>query len=217
MHRFVIKKPSLMLWMLSLIITSCGPGQFLGPTLTPTLTSTSSPSPTATPTITPTATYTPTPTQTRTTTPTRKPTSTKTITPTPLPGLGVKASEIEDTFTEFFTFRDIPDVEGNPARKGTTTEGYSTITLVGDPYLMKAELNIDFAKEASFAGTAFWILFLEETTHGGEAAAKWVLDNFKEAIVHHKAEKVFGRTKVTLESNITGSLFLLTITPAGSQ
>lgn len=203
-----------MLWMLSLIITSCGPGQFLGPTLTPTLTSTSSPSPTATPTITPTATFTPTPTQTRTSTPTRKPTSTKTITPTPLPGLGVKASEIVNAFTEFFTFRDIPDIEGNPAKRGTTEEGYSTITLVGDPYLVKAELNIEVDKEDSISGTAFWILFLERTTHSGEAAAVWVYDNFKEAIVHHKAEKVFGRTRVTLESNIIGTLFKLTITPA---
>jgi hypothetical protein len=50
--------------LVSLLISSCGPGQLLGSTLTPTATSTS------TPTLAPTATFTPTPTLTPTPTPT---------------------------------------------------------------------------------------------------------------------------------------------------
>jgi hypothetical protein len=62
-----------------LVITGCGPGQLLGPTLTPTATLT------PTPTHTPTATLTPTPTSTPTPTITPTPTNTPTITLTPLP------------------------------------------------------------------------------------------------------------------------------------
>lgn len=59
----------------SLLISGCGPGQFLGPTLAPrpTVTFTPTQSPTSTPTIVPTATPTLTPILTRT--PTRAPTS----------------------------------------------------------------------------------------------------------------------------------------------
>jgi hypothetical protein len=58
---------------LGVVLTACGPGQFLGPTLTPVPTSTF----TATSSPLPTATYTP------TSTPTRTPTPTMTLTPTP--------------------------------------------------------------------------------------------------------------------------------------
>ena len=68
---------------MSLLITSCGPGQILGPEFSPTPTSTFTPTPTST--ITPTATQTNTPTPTYTPTPTN--TATSTPTPTPIAGI----------------------------------------------------------------------------------------------------------------------------------
>jgi hypothetical protein len=68
-----MKRTLLALFLLSFLISACGPGQVFGPTFTPTPTNTSTP--TSTPTITPTS--------TPTTTPTPLPTSTSTVTPPP--------------------------------------------------------------------------------------------------------------------------------------
>jgi len=193
-----MKKMLIALSLLSFMISACGPGQIFGPTLTPTPTVTLTPTSTSTPTLPP------------TTTPTPLPTST----PTPVPGLGVKTSEVLDTFSGLFEFSDISDSEGNPAQIGTADGGFSTITLVGDPYLTKAELKISLSQENSFIATSYWILFLEVTTHGGKEAADWVHDNFSEAVKNGEVEKTFGRTKVILGSNSKGSLFLLTVLPA---
>ncbi len=75
----------MVLLMLSMILSSCGPGQLLGPkpTATPTATATSTVTPTSTATQTPTATSTP--TATPTSTPTATPTPTATFTPTATP------------------------------------------------------------------------------------------------------------------------------------
>lgn len=67
MHQWISRQ--LILAVISLLVSSCGPGQLFGPTITP------SPMPTLTPTLTPTSTITPTPTST----------PTPTITPTPTP------------------------------------------------------------------------------------------------------------------------------------
>jgi hypothetical protein len=202
-----MKKVLLKLFLFSFVISACSPGQMFGPTFTPTPTNT--PTPTSTPTITPT--FTP------TLTPTQEPTYTPTSTPTLPPGFGVETSKVVDSFSGLFTFSDISDSEGNLAQKGITDEGFSTITLVGAPYLMKAELKIDLSKENSFIATTYWILFLEVTSHGGKEAADWVHDNFPEAGESEKVEKIFGKAKVTLESNPSGSLFLLTVLPADNQ
>jgi len=196
-----MKKTWMALFLLVFLSSACGPGQMFGPTFTPTPTNT----PTVTPTLTPTS------------TPTKKPTSTPTATPTPAPGLGVKASEVVGSFTNLFKFNDIPDVEGNPAQQGATDEGFSTITLIGSPYLIKAELRIDLSREKSYVATVYWILFLELTSNGGKEAADWVHENFSEAVKNGKVEKTFGRAKVVLESDPGGSLFLLTVVPADSQ
>ena len=70
--------------LLSLCVSGCGPGQLLGPTLTPTPTGTFTPTPTftATHTLTPSRTPSPTATSTATLTPTSPPTLTATATPT---------------------------------------------------------------------------------------------------------------------------------------
>ena len=201
-----MKKAISLLWLFSLLVSACGPGQIFGPTFTPSPTSTS------TPTIAPTATLTFTPTLTST----PKPTSTPSNTPIPPSGLGVKVSEVISTFADLFKFSDIPDIDGSPAKKGIADEGFSIITLVGDPYLEKAELQIDLSKENSFIATAWWILFLEVTSRGGKEAADWVHDNFPKAVNNGKVEEVFGKAKVILASNRTGSLFLLTVLPAES-
>jgi hypothetical protein len=189
------------LLLFSLLVSACGPGQMFGPTFTPTPTNT----PTVTPTLTPTV------------TPTKKPTSTPTNTPTPLPGLGVKTSDVVSSFSHSFKFSDIPDVEGNTAQKGIMDEGFSTITLVGSPYLIKAELRIDLSRENSAIATITWILFLEVTSRGGKEAADWVHDSFPEAVRSGKVEKTFGKANVVLESDSSGSLFVLTVLTTESK
>lgn len=62
------------LFAVSLLISSCGPGQLLGPTVTPPATSTLTPSATPTPSVTPTTTP----------TATIPPSATSTLTPTPV-------------------------------------------------------------------------------------------------------------------------------------
>ena len=69
----MIYRSLLIMLLLSLLISACGPGQLFGPTLTPT------------PTITPTSTSTLTPTATLTPTSTLTPTATLTRTPRPTP------------------------------------------------------------------------------------------------------------------------------------
>ena len=202
-----MKKTIILLFLFSFLVSACGPGQIFGPTLTPTPTGTS------TPTITPTATLTFTPTLTST----PKPTSTPSTTPVPPSGLGVRASEVVSSFTDLFKFSEIPNVDGKPAQQGIAEEGFSTITLVGDPYVEKAQLQIDLSKENSFIATATWILFLEVTSRGGKEAADWVHDNFPRAVNSGKVEELFGKVKLILESTSSGSLFLLTVLPAESQ
>lgn len=192
------------MFLFSFLASACSPGQIFVPTFTP------SPTNTATPTITPTVTLTFTPTSTST----PKPTSTPRNTPLPPSGLGIRTSAVVSTFADLYEFSDIGDSNGNPAQQGIADEGFSTVTLVGDPYLEKAELKIDLSKENSFIATATWILFLEVTSRGGKEAVDWVHDNFHNAVHNGKVEKIFGKAKVILESNSSGSLFLLTVLPA---
>jgi hypothetical protein len=94
-----------------------------------------------------------------------------------------------------------------------TTEGYSKITLVGSPYLVRAELRIDLSQENTMFATGYWILFLEDTSHGGKEAADWVHDNFPKATQSGKLQNTFGWARLTLESNRSGSFFLLIVEP----
>ena len=75
--------------VLSLLISSCGPGQVFGPTLTAT------PTNTVTPTWTPRPTLTFTPTLTSTVTPTLTPTVTSTATPTSTPTVSTNCSLLD--------------------------------------------------------------------------------------------------------------------------
>jgi len=209
-----MKKAIVVIILVSFLLSACGPGQALGPTLTSTSTNTSTPTATNTPTATSTCTPTATSTSTPTNTPTTTPTATSTSTPTPLPGLGVTTAEAVDGFDELFKFSEGVDSEGNAAQIGVTDNGLSTITFVGSPYLDKAVLNIDLEKENPLLATGYWILFLEDTSHGGKKAADWVNDNFHVAVEQGKVEKTFGNAKVILESNSSGTLFLLTVIPA---
>ena len=90
---------------LSLIISGCGPGQLLGPTLTPTPTST------ATPTLTPTPTLTLTPTPTLTLTPTLTPTATPTITPTFTPTATVIPTQAATPACQFVYIKAVAGVK----------------------------------------------------------------------------------------------------------
>ena len=186
-------------FLASFVLTVCAPGVLFGATITPT------------PTRTKTATVTP------TFTPTLPPTGTPTLTPTPLPGLGVRADEFIDSIKDLFSFHSLPDFDGQAVQKGVTPEGFSTITLTGSPYIVRAELRIDRSRENGLIATGYWILFLEAMSHGGKEAADWVHDNFSVAIKNGKVEKTFGRAKVMLESDPGGAQFVLTVLPADAQ
>ena len=182
----------------ALILTSCGRGLFLSPTqtLTPTVTSTSTLTSTSTATV------------TRTRTPTLTPTvtATSTQTDTPLPGLGVTPSDISVSFSDVdFRFSRIPNIHGMRAQKGTSTDGYMTITLIGEPYLSEAILQIDMLHENGFIATAVWILFLSEAApQSGKDGADWVHNNYSKALETGSVQTTFGNAKIILES--TGSL-----------
>ena len=106
-------------------------------------------------------------------------------------------------------------MDGQPAQKGKTEDGYSSIMLVGDPYLSRAELRIDLDKENSLIATGFWILFLEITTKGGEGMAKWVHDQYPEAMAHGIAETRYGKLNITLEARgEKAQIFVLIVEPA---
>ncbi len=215
-----ITKLVITLCVLSLLVSACGPGQMFGPTLTPTATYTATPTntltPTATATFTPTLTATPTitPTFTPTATATRAPTKTPTLTPTRMPGLGIRTQTMIDAFDSLFTFSAIEDVDEQPAQQGV--DNYTTITLIGDPYLTKAVLQIDMLHEDMFIAIACWILFLEKTTYGGKEAADWVAENIFVVVGTHHApvEKVFGNARVTLSAQgYQSEIFVMTVEP----
>jgi hypothetical protein len=194
---------------LALLLSACGPGQIFGPTITPT------PADTTTPTHTPTPTRTLTPTRTPTRTSTRTPAETATPfrTPTPRSDLGVTAREIIDTFEDFdFTFTTIPNIDGLPAQRGISDDGFMMVTLVGDPYLKKALLQIDTDQENPVTVTAIWILFLEKTTHGGMAAADWVHAHYQEAVTHGIAQTEFGNARISiLVGGTHGEIFRMNV------
>ena len=83
------KISAILVLVTSLVISSCSPGQLLGPTVTPTFTKTLTPTATNTPTNTPTST----PTKTPTSTPTPTPTLPIDI-PTPQEGKGIVFGQI---------------------------------------------------------------------------------------------------------------------------
>lgn len=199
-----MRKTTILLILACFLVSGCSAGSIFGPTPIPT------------PTITPTITLTSTPTFTPTPTPSETPTSTPSPTPIASIGQGLKTKKLLDTFKDLLTFSASTDADGNAIQTGTTEEGFTTMTLTGDPDLIRAELRIDLSQENSFVATAFWILFLDVTSHGGKEAADWVHDNFKEAM-NGKVEKVFGTAKVTLESTPNGKLFLLTVSSATDE
>ncbi len=184
------------------LLSACQPVQSQTPTLAPTSTSL----PVSTPTSTPLPAATPTATATSSPAPT--------TTPTPLPGLGVNPDAVIGTLDDFFTFSQSGEQDGQPLQKGVSKSGFSTITLAGEPYLTQAELVIDLSKEESISATAYWILFLEYTAHGGEAAAVWVRDHFNEAAKNGQAGQTFGSARVTLlVSGANNQIFTLNVAP----
>ena len=97
---------------MSLLITSCGPGQILGPAFTTTPTSTFTPTPTAT--FTPTATPTNTPTVTPTATPTPRPSVFGTLvdmeTDSPLVGARVLLCKVDSEGTQCTVDEQLVDI-----------------------------------------------------------------------------------------------------------
>ncbi|MBN2115571.1 MAG: hypothetical protein JW730_03310 [Anaerolineales bacterium] len=187
-----------LLFLLGSILSACGPGQLFGPTFTPTASFTPTSTATLTPTLTPTATNTPVPTATS----------------TPLPGLGITDSELVSWAEDFDYVLNETTIDGLPARKYVSPEGYTTLILVGEPpYLEKVILEIDMVRENSTMATLTWIYVLEiASNYAGKPAADWVHDNYPKAARSGREEKVFKDANIILEAE--GSIFRLIIEPA---
>lgn len=184
--------------LFSVLLAACGTNQLFGPTLTPTPTLTATPAPTLTPTATSTSTSTPFPT----------PTS------TPLPGLGITDEKLVKWAEELnYKLTEIT-VDGQPARRYVSSEGYTTLTLIGEPPdVQKVILEIDTAREEPFIATATWIYILEiSSNYAGKPAADWVRDTYPKAAQSGREEKIFKDANIILEVETT--LFRLIIEPA---
>lgn len=189
----------LLLHILGFCCVSCGPGQLLGPTVTPTATITPTRTATLTPTLTPTLTVTNTPLPTRTA--------------TPLPGLGIKDAALVSWANDFqYTLQEVT-VEGLPARRYVSLEGFTVLTLVGEPpYVQKVILEIDIQKENPLIASATWIYILEvASNHAGKPAADWVHEAYPEAVRSGRQEQVFKNANIVLE--VKGNIFRLAIEP----
>ena len=188
----------ILLFLLNTVLAACGPGQLFGPTLPPTPSATPTSTPTLTPTFTPTTTNTPVPTATS----------------TPLPGLGITDSELVSWVKDFNYILNETSVDGLPARKYVSQEGYTILTLVGkSPYVEKVILEIDLAKEDSTIAAVTWIYILEiASNYAGKPTADWVRDNYPRAVQSGREEKIFKDANIVLESD--GSIFRLIVEPA---
>jgi hypothetical protein len=186
--RYLVPKAKLifLLNMINLFLAACGSGQLFGPTVTPT------------PTITPQPTNTPRPSAIS----------------TPLSGLGITDSELVAWAEDLeYAFTEIT-LDGLPARKYVSPEGYTVLTLVGEPpYVQKVILEIDVENEDSFTATSTWIYVLEvSSNYAGEPAIDWVHDTLPKAVQSGREEKVFKDANVVLE--VEGNTFRLIIEPA---
>lgn len=188
------------LHVLAFCCVSCGPGPLPSPTMTPTATIT----PTRTPTLTPT--WTPTLTMTNTPSPT--------ITATPLPGLGIEDAALVSWANDFqYTLQEVT-VDGLPARRYVSLEGFTVLTLVGEsPYVHKVILEIDTKRENPLIASATWIYILEvASNHAGKPAANWVHEAYPKAVEAGQQEQIFKNANVILD--VEGNIFRLTIEPA---
>ena len=151
-----VKSVSFLVLLLSLLLSSCGAGQVLGPTLTPNPTSTN------TPTLTPTSTKTPIPTVTP------LPTNTSTPSPTPIPAsfeedfnsdvlgwvdspslLHYALEEFEYTYSKKgleFSYALLPE----QIYRGVWASPHKWISIVGD-----FEIEVKFDRRMRFSGILF--------------------------------------------------------------
>ncbi len=197
---------TLLLAFLSILqMPACQARQELLPTPT-TMAATNTPAPTATVTFTPF----PSPTE-----PVNTDTPEPTLTPTPLPGIGIGTADSIGLLAEFFTFTPTEPVDGQPSQKGVSQSGFSSVILIGEPYLTQAELVVDLSAEEEPALTAYWIAFLEYTAHGKEEIMEWVRDNFREAVKNGNTEQTFGNIHITMQvSGGNSQIFTLKVVPA---
>jgi len=121
-----MKKILMALFLFSLLISACGPGQMFGPTFTPTPTNT----PTVTPTFTPTS------------TPTKKPTSTETPTqtPTPEPTLSIPSGTPMSLWNHIPILPDALAAEGRPEDRWYSYTTHTDQDIVLDYYLQQLPL-----------------------------------------------------------------------------
>lgn len=194
--------------MISLLISSCGPGQLFGPSLTSTPTITLTPTTTSTPPSTPTNTAVP----TLTLTPQIQPS-----TPTPFPNLGIKTSDAVNgmNFMKGVTFVDIPDVDGQAAQKAEMPKDFTTVTFIGEPYLTRAELRIDLSKLKDIDILNMYIVsfVMSTSSDGGFEAQDWARHSLSEAAQKGRIEKSFGKSKIVIEIE-DGIILNLIVLPA---
>jgi len=197
-----------------LLVVSCAPGQTSASTIVPS--QIYAPPPTTTNTALPPHTSTP----TRTATPTLTFTLTPPIqsnTPTPFPNLGIKASDVIDGmwFLKDISFVDIPDIEGQVSQRAEILEDSTTITVIGEPYLTRAELRIDVSKLRDIDILNMYIITFVMSTapDGGFEAQDWARHSLSEAAQKGKIEKSFGKSKIIIEIE-DGKILNITAMPA---
>jgi hypothetical protein len=146
----------------SLVMSGCGPGQLLGPTVTPT----------------PTLTFTPTPTSTST--PTSTPTLTPTITPTPGIGVPVISTGWEITIENAYAKDKLTSSVGGLRTTTWTPKNINTVFLVVECIFKSKDPSQ--AKEGTvnnlgtLAGEDF-LLYGEVTTENGKVIPSVIFGN----------------------------------------
>ncbi len=172
-----------------LLLISCPPDPTPAPALVPTQTPLPPPTDTVIPTLTPSITLPPRPSRTPSPTLTPQPNT------PPVPNLGVLAKQAVDGMGIFkgYDFVDLPDIDRQSARRAEIAQNFTTITLVGDPYLIRAELSMDLSKLKDIDIINMNIIsFLCSTTDCGLTAIDWARHSLPEATQKGRIEKTFG-------------------------
>lgn len=184
------------LLLISVLLVSCGPGQFLGPTITPT------------PTITLTPTMTPTPALTATAMPT----------PTAIPGLGIDRETLQTVFEEVhipLKFHVTDDVNGQPAVKGISEDLNHSLMLIGSSDdLTSIILETKFSITAISHWSVYFMRILSNVfPDDWEEAADWYLDNRKIIMAGEGASTIIDNKQLIMNYDINDLVMIFIVTP----
>jgi len=182
----------------SLLFVSCGPGQLLGPTLTPT------PTMTATPTITPT----PAPTATATPMPT----------PTAIPGIGIDRETLQTVFEELgisLEFHETDEVNGQPAVEGISNDLNHSLILIGRPEdLTSVILESKFSITAISHWSVYFVKLMSNVfPDDWQEVTDWYSDNRKIIMAGEGASIIIDNKHVRMNYDTTDLVMICIISP----